>query len=58
MTSPGFNALLRLKQKLDEKIGGLRLCNLNAAISNAFKNTALDRVFVIKATEKEALADF
>ena len=53
-----LNALIKLKHKLDEKSGALRICNLCPPVRDAFTIPKLDRVFVIKATEKDALADF
>lgn len=58
LTSPALNALIRLKQNLEAKSGALRLCNLKELVQGQFTNTNLDRRFTIKATEKEALADF
>jgi anti-sigma B factor antagonist len=58
VVSSFLNSLIKLKQKLDSKSGSLRLCNLSPPVQDAFKATGLERVFVIKETEKEALADF
>ncbi len=56
--SPVMNALIKLKQKLDAKSGALRLCTMKDLVHGQFTDTHLDRVFTIKATENEALADF
>ena len=58
LMSAFLNSLLKLKQKLDDKSGALRICDLSSPVRDAFTVPKLDRVFVIKATEKEALADF
>ena len=57
LASPMLNALLRLREKVNSKAGALRLCNIALPVRDVFIIPRLDKIFVIKDTEKEALAD-
>ncbi len=58
LMSAFLNSLLKLRQRLDENSGAIRICDLSPPVRDAFTVPKLDRVFVIKATQKDALADF
>ena len=57
LASPMLNALLRLREKLNSKAGALRLCNFTVPVRDVFIIPKLDKIFVIKDTEKDALTD-
>ena len=53
-----LNVLLSLKKDLDKKSGGIRVACVGPGLREAFRIPGLDKVFSLKETEKEALADF
>ena len=57
ITSPMLNALIKLQQNVNSRSGALRLCELSEVIREIYGETRLDRYFVIKPAEKDALAD-
>lgn len=60
MSSAGLTELLRINEAMKPQHTAVHLCGLNDDISNVFRITNLDKVFVIHATDsvEDAAAEF
>jgi anti-sigma B factor antagonist len=58
MSSAALGKLITLNKKVQSAGGRLVLCNIDPQIREVFEITKLDRLFVIKSDEQEALQVF
>jgi anti-sigma B factor antagonist len=58
MSSAALGKLITLNKKVQSAGGRLVLCNIDASIREVFEITKLDKLFVIKNDEQEALQVF
>src|SRR5262249_54104421 len=58
MSSAALGKLITLNKKVQTAGGRLVLCNIDPQIKEVFEITKLDKLFVIKADEQEALQVF
>ena len=57
MSSAALNKLISLNTKVKAVAGRLKLCGLRAEIKEVFTITRLDRVFDLRKTEADAIAE-
>lgn len=58
LSSAALGKLIKLDKKVKENNGKMILSNIRPEIYDVFTITRLDKLFVIKDTQQEALADF